>query len=84
MITEGGGHQKSGCDNIKNGMFASYVKVDTRDQAKQLASAVETLLQVSPEPGSQPFGLYTANQLLTPETVADTDCWTVDQVRSGG
>lgn len=84
VITEGGGHQKSGCDNIKNGMFASYVKVDTRDQAKQLASAVETLLQVSPEPGSQPFGLYTANQLLTPETVADTDCWTVDQVRSGG
>lgn len=84
VITEGGGHQKSGCENLKNGMFASYVKVDTRDQAKQLASVVETLLQTNPEPGSQPFGLYTANQLLTPETVTDKSCWTVDQIRSGG
>ena len=84
VITEGGGHQTSGCENIRNGMFASYTKVDTRDQARQLASAVEMLLQVNPEPGSQPFGLYTDNQLLTPETVSDTSCWTIEQIRQGG
>nr|WP_076694595.1 sugar ABC transporter substrate-binding protein [Salipiger abyssi] len=83
VVTEGGGNQKSGCDNISNGMFASYVKVDTRDQAKQLASVVETLLQTNPEPGSAPFGLYTANTLLTPETVTASSCWTVEQIQAG-
>lgn len=83
VVTEGGGNQKSGCDNIRNGMFTSYVKVDTRDQAKQLAAVVETLLQTSPEPGSQPFGLYTANQLITPETLTDTSCWTLEQIEAG-
>ena len=84
VITEGGGNEKSGCDNLKNGMFASYVKVDTRDQAKQLASVVEMLLQSHPEPGSQPFGFYTENLLLTPETVTEKSCWTLDQVKAGG
>lgn len=83
IVTEGGGHEKSGCDNIRNGMFASYIKVDTRDQAKQLASVVQMLLQTSPEPGSQPFGLYTDNQILTPETVTEKSCWTVEQIKAG-
>lgn len=83
VITEGGGNEKSGCDNIKNGFFASYTKVDTRDQAKQLAAVVEMLLQTHPRPGSQPFGLYTADQRLTPETVTEKSCWTVEQIQSG-
>lgn len=83
VITEGGGNQASGCDNIANGMFSSYVKVDTRDQAKQLATTVQLLLQSDAEAGSQPFGLYTENQLITPDTLTDRSCWTVEQIEAG-
>ncbi len=83
VVTEGGGNEKSGCDNIKNGVFASYTKVDTRDQAKQLAAVIQMLLQTKPEPGAMPFGFYTENVVLTPENVTEKSCWTVEQIQAG-
>lgn len=83
LVSTGGGSRDLGCTNIENGAFSSYVKVDTRDQAKMLASTVQMLLQTQSEPGTQPFGIYTENQILTPDTVTPTSCWTVDQIKTG-
>lgn len=83
LISTGGGNKELGCTNVESGAFSSYVKVDTREQAKVLASTIQVLLQTKPKPGSQPFGIYTENQILTPDTVTPTSCWTVDQIKSG-
>ncbi|WP_288960668.1 sugar ABC transporter substrate-binding protein [uncultured Sulfitobacter sp.] len=83
LISTGGGNQQFGCTNLESGAFASYVKVDTRDQANQLAETIQILLQTRPEPGSQPFGLYTENKILTPDTVGPASCWTLDGIKAG-
>ncbi|MAY88430.1 MAG: ABC transporter substrate-binding protein [Pseudooceanicola sp.] len=83
VVTEGGGNQESGCNNIENGAFTSYIKVDTRSQAHQLANVISILLQQSPEPGSMPIGLYTANQVITADTLTPSSCWTLDQIKAG-
>jgi len=83
LISTGGGNRDLGCANLENGAFSSYVMVNTYDQARQLASMIQVLLQMRPEPGTQPFALYTENQILTPETVTPTSCWTVDQISAG-
>lgn len=83
LVSTGGGNTSLGCTNVESGAFSSYVKVDTRDQAKTLASAIQVLLQTKPEPGTQPFAVYTENKILTPDTVAPTSCWTVDEIKAG-
>ncbi|AJE45212.1 sugar ABC transporter substrate-binding protein [Celeribacter indicus] len=83
LVSTGGGNQEFGCTNLENGSFASYVKVDTRDQAHQLAETIQILLQTRPEPGSQPFGLYTENKILTPDNIGPGSCWTLDGIRAG-
>lgn len=83
LVSTGGGNKDLGCTNIESGAFSSYIKVDTREQAKVLASTIQVLLQTQPEPGTVPFAVYTENQILTPETVAPTSCWTVDQIKAG-
>jgi len=83
LVSTGGGNRELGCTNIKDGSFSSYVKVDTRDQANLLAATVQMLLQVQPEAGTQPFGLYTENKILTPDTVTEASCWSVEQIKAG-
>jgi len=83
LVTEGGGNVETGCTNINNGSFDSYVMVDTREQALQLASVIKILLQTKPQPGSAPFGIYTQNKILTPATVTPASCWTIPQIAAG-
>ena len=58
-----------GCKNIENGSFSSYVKLDARDQAHQLATVIQTLLQAKPRPGSAPVGIYTEDVVITKDTL---------------
>ncbi|WP_185933323.1 sugar ABC transporter substrate-binding protein [Rhizobium sp. P007] len=83
LVSTGGGNRELGCTNIENGSFSSYVKVDTRDQAKVLAATIEILLQTQPKPGTTPFAVYTENKILTPDTVGPKSCWTVDEIKAG-
>jgi ribose transport system substrate-binding protein len=83
VVTSGGGNVESGCKNIENGSFSSYVKLDGRDEAHQLATVIQNLLQVKPKPGSAPYGIYTENAILTKDTLRPSSCWTVDQIKAG-
>ena len=83
VVTSGGGNVELGCKNIENGSFSSYVKLDARDQAHQLATVIQTLLQAKPRPGSAPVGIYTEDVVITKDTLTPTSCFTMDQVKAG-
>ena len=70
LVTEGGGNQTAGCDNIANGNFTSYVKWDVRGQGRDLNDAIKILLQTKPKPGSSPFALYTPLEIITKDNLA--------------
>lgn len=84
LVTDGGGNQAAGCDNIANGGFTSYVKWDVRGQARDLNDAIKTLLQTKPKPGSAPFALYTPLEILTKDNLRPNSCWTLDDIKAGG
>jgi ribose transport system substrate-binding protein len=48
LVTQGGGEQAAGCDNIANGNFTGYVKWDVRGQGRDLNDAIKILLQTKP------------------------------------
>ncbi|ATN37312.1 hypothetical protein ACO34A_26460 (plasmid) [Rhizobium sp. ACO-34A] len=81
LITNGGG-QKPACDNIENGTFNGYVSYDALGQARDLTDAIATVLQVKPEPGSQPFALYTPIKDISKQNMRANSCWTMEDVAS--
>jgi ribose transport system substrate-binding protein len=83
IVSEGAGNQTTGCDNIANGNYTSYVKWDVRIQGRDLNDAIKTILQTKPKPGSQPFALYTPMEIVTKENMQPGTCWTVDQLKKG-
>jgi ABC-type sugar transport system substrate-binding protein len=84
LVTTGGGNNESACKNIENGSFSSYVKVDTREQAYQLTSVIQMLLQEKPTPpGERTFGIYTEPKVITKANLTPSSCWTINQIKSG-
>jgi ribose transport system substrate-binding protein len=83
LITEGGGEQGAGCDNVKNGNFTGYVKWDVRGEGRDLNSAIKILLQTKPKPGSNPFALYTPQELITKDNLRPNTCWTLSEIKQG-
>lgn len=85
VVSSGGGNQVSGCDNVENGNFISYVSYDAKGQARDLMMAVRTVLQNKPvTPGEHPVGLYTPLKVVTKETMTADSCWKLDDVRKFG
>lgn len=83
LITEGGGEQAAGCDNIKNGNFTGYVKWDVRGEGRDLNDAIKILLQLKPKPGSAPFALYTPQEIVTEANLRPNTCWTLADIKAG-
>ena len=85
IVSSGGGNQVSGCDNVQNGNFASYVSYDAKGQARDLMMAVRTILQNKPAtPGETTVGLYTPLKVITKETMTADSCWKLDDVKKSG
>lgn len=84
LVSSGGGSQDAACDNITNGNFDAYYSYDVPGQARDLNSAVKMLLQTRPEPGTQPFALYTPLKLITRENMTASSCWTLEEQRRTG
>jgi ribose transport system substrate-binding protein len=83
LITQGGGEQNAGCDNIKNGNFTGYVKWDVRGEGRDLNSAIKILLQSKAKSGSAPFALYTPQEMITKENLRPNTCWTLAEIKQG-
>lgn len=84
LVSSGGGSKAAACDNIANGNFDAYYSYDVPGQARDLNAAVKILLQTKPQPGSAPFALYTPLKLITKDTMTETSCWTLDELRRTG
>ena len=83
LVTQGGGEQAAGCDNIANGNFTSYVKWDVRGQGRDLNAAIKILLQTKPKSGSAPFALYTPQEIITKDNLRPNTCWTLADIKQG-
>ena len=85
IVSSGGGNQVSGCDNIANGNFTSYVSYDAKGQARDLMMAVRTVLQNKPAtPGEKTVGLYTPLQVIDKGNLNPGSCWKLDDVQKFG
>lgn len=85
VVSSGGGNEVSGCDNVRNGNFASYVSYDAKGQSRDLMMAVRTLLQNKPATaGEHPVGLYTPLKVITKDTLKANSCWKLDDVKASG
>lgn len=84
LVTSGGGEQKSNCANVLNGNFTVDVSYDARDEARDLAAVVLSLLQNKPKPpGSHPIGIYAPIKVVTKDNAA-TACWSLDAIKRDG
>jgi len=77
LISDGGSRKEAACDRIEDGTFDAYVGYNAKEQGRDLALAVRSLLQNPPEkPGAKPFAFYSTLTTLTKENVTPTSCWT--------
>jgi ribose transport system substrate-binding protein len=81
VVTLGGGAQAAGCDNIANGNFTAYVKLDVRTMSEDLNAAIKTLLQTKPKPGANPFALYTPQEIVTKDNLRSNTCWSLSEFK---
>lgn len=84
LVSSGGGNREAACNNIENGSFDAYYSYDVPGQARDLNAAIKIILQTKPEPGSQPFALYTPLKRITKENMTASSCWTLDQLKAFG
>jgi len=85
LVTQGGGNQNSGCDNIVNGRFSAYVSYEAQAQARDLMMVVRALLQNPPaKPGSNPIALYTPLKVLDKENLRPGSCWNLELLKAEG
>ena len=83
LITSGGGNQTA-CQGLENGTFDEVISYDVPGQGRDLNNVISMLLQSEGEAGNFEFALYTPNKIITPDTMNETSCWTLDQLRDGG
>jgi ribose transport system substrate-binding protein len=81
IVSLGGGAQAAGCDNVANGNYAAYVKFDVRTQGQDLNDAIKTLLQTKPKPGSNPYALYTPQEIITKDNLHPNTCWSLPDIK---
>lgn len=85
IVSSGGGNEVSGCDNVANGNFASYVSYDAKGQARDLMMAVRTVLQNKPtKPGEKTVGLYTPLKVINKDNLNPGSCWKLEDVKKYG
>ena len=84
LVTSGGGEQKSNCANVQNGNFTVDVSYDARDEARDLAVVVLSLLQNKPKPpASHPIAIYAPIKVVNKDNAA-TACWNLDAIKRDG
>ena len=84
LVTSGGGEQKSNCANVQNGNFTIDVSYDARDEARDLAVVVLSLLQNKPKPpAGHPIGIYAPIKVVSKDNAA-TACWNLDAIKRDG
>lgn len=80
VITEGGGNQESGCNQIASGNFTYYVNWNARAQVATLVNTVDLMLQTKAAPGNASAALYSPLETLTKKNVKPTTCWAPDEL----
>lgn len=80
VITSGGGSHETACAKVEDGSYHAYISHDIGAQVVALNTAIVQLLQTRPPAGEKPFAAYVNMRVITPDTVAQTHCWSVAEV----
>jgi len=80
LITSGGGN-KTACQGVENGTFDEVISYDVEGQGRDLNNTIKVLLQSPEAAGSLKFALYTPNKIISKDTMSNTSCWDLDELK---
>lgn len=81
FVTTSGGGGELACKGLREGHWQYYVSYDVPGQGRDLNNLILAALQDEAEVGTTRTVLYTPLVTYTPETLGDTQCWTLDTLR---
>ncbi len=84
LITSGGGNRAAACDRIRTGEFSLYYSYNVPGAARDLNSAIKTLLQAGQSQPAKPVALLNPLIAITKESMGPASCWTLDEIRQTG
>jgi ABC-type sugar transport system substrate-binding protein len=83
FVATQGGAEQSACEMVRNGSYDYYRGYNVRELSKMLNAAVLVALQAEKGKAIDPFAIYVESRPITLETLSDSSCWTMDQIRAG-
>lgn len=81
FVTTSGGGGELACKGLRDGLWQYYVSYDVPGQGRDLNALIMSALQDTNPVGSIKTVLYTPLVEYRPETLGDTQCWTLDTLR---
>jgi ribose transport system substrate-binding protein len=78
-----GAGEKATCEKIADGSYDYYVSYNIPTMVAQVNDTVQILLQQQAGDAAQPFAIYVPAIGLTKDTLTDSACWSIDQIKRG-
>lgn len=84
LITSGGGNRAAACDRIRTGEFSLYYSYNVPGAARDMNSAIKTLLQNGRTRSTKPVALLNPLVAIDKQSIGPSSCWTLDELRQAG
>lgn len=84
LITSGGGNREAACDRIRAGEFTRYYSYNVPGAARDLNTAIKTLLQAGPSQSMKSVTLLNPLIVITKESMGPSSCWSLGEIRQVG
>lgn len=83
FVASQGGAESSACDLVANGSYDYYRSYNVRELSKVMNAAVSVILQTPADETIRPFSLYSESRPITKESMTESSCWTMDEIKAG-
>lgn len=80
LVTSGGGN-RTGCENVENGLFDLYISYNVPLQGDILNAEIVRLLLSDNEAGENKTMYFNPLTLITKDNVNQRNCWTLDDLQ---
>ncbi len=84
LMTSGGGNREAACNRIRSGEFTLYYSYNVPGQARDLNTAIKTLLQTGQPAKPTPVALLNPLITISKADMGPASCWSLDEVRKAG
>lgn len=83
FVSTQGGAERSACDMIANGSYDYYRSYNVRELSKMMNAAVSVIMQTPAGETIRPFSIYSESRPVTKATLAQSSCWSMDEIKAG-